>query len=438
MTTADRRTTDLPRGTVADRRTKGLPHGTADVSLPDIAANGWNVLREDLPLPLAVLRESALTRNRHWMREFLSRTGAKLAPHGKTYMSPEIFRWQLADGVWAITLSTAQQVRIAREAGIDRILVANEIVGPRDIEYLCDELARHPDFDFYCIVDSVAGVERFATAARLRRLERPLQLLVEVGYDGGRTGCRNMESALAVARAIKDAGPLLALRGVEGFEGLHGYLVASEGVPRARQLLELIVEVAQRLDSENLFYAGEIILSAGGTAYYDLVADLFARARLRRKPLVVLRSGCYFTHDAGWYERLFSEVIERSSVARSIGQRFDNALEVWAYVLSVPEPGRAILGAGRRDFGHDAGSPVPLKHYRPGTEGMPGVLGPELRIVGINDQHAHMTFPASADIQMGDMIALGVSHPCTTFDKWQLLYVVNDGYDIESAVRTYF
>jgi D-serine dehydratase len=419
-------------------RTKGLPHGTVDVGLSDIGARGWNVLAEDLPLPLALLRETALTRNRNWMREFLLRTGAQLAPHGKTYMSPEIFRWQLADGVWAITLATVQQVRIAREAGIERIFVANEIVGPRDIEYICDELRQHPEFDFYCIVDSVAGVERFAAAARSRLRGRPLQLLVEVGYQGGRTGCRDMDAALAVARAIKDAEPWLTLRGVEGFEGLHGYLTASEGVPRARQLLEQIVDVAERLDAENLFGSGEIILSAGGTAYYDLVADLFARARLRRKPLVVLRSGCYFTHDAGWYERLFSEVLERSSVARAIGQRFDNALEVWAYVLSVPEPGRAILGAGRRDFGHDAGAPQPLKHHRPGSAAMPGVLTSEFQIAGINDQHAHMTFPASRDIQMGDMIALGVSHPCTTFDKWQLLYVVNDAYDIESAVQTHF
>lgn len=422
----------------ASWRTKGLPHGTADVRLSDIAARQWNVLAEDLPLPLAVLRESALTRNRHWMREFLSRTGAQLAPHGKTYMSPEIFRWQLEDGVWAITLSTIQQVRVAREAGIGRILVANEIVGPRDIEYIFDQLRQDPDFDFYCIVDSVAGVERFAAAAGSRLVGRPLQLLVEVGYEGGRTGCRNLETALAVAGAIKDAGPLLALRGVEGFEGLHGYLVGSEGAPKARQLLEQMVYVAERLDAENLFAPGEIILSAGGTAYYDLVAELFSRAPLRRKPLVVLRSGCYFTHDAGWYERLFSEVLERSSVARSIGQRFDNALEVWAYVLSVPEPGRAILGAGRRDFGHDAGSPKPLKHHRPGTSGLPGLLSTEFQIVGINDQHAHLKFPPLIDIQMGDMIALGVSHPCTTFDKWQLLHVVNDAYDITSAVQTHF
>jgi D-serine dehydratase len=424
--------------TTVSWRTKGLPHGTADVSLSDVGARGWNVLAEDLPLPVAVLRDSALTRNRNWMREFLLKTGTQLAPHGKTYMSPEIFRWQRDDGVWAITLSTVQQVRVAREAGIGRILVANEIVGPRDIEYICDQLQQDPDFDFYCIVDSVAGAERFATAARSRQLQRPLQLLVEVGYEGGRTGCRDVGTALAVARAITDAGPSLALRGVEGFEGLHGYLVGSEGVPKARQLLERMVHVAERLDGENLFAAGEIILSAGGTAYYDLVADLFARARLRRKPMIVLRSGCYFTHDAGWYERLFSEVVERSSVARSIGQRFDNALEVWAYVLSVPEPGRAILGAGRRDFGHDAGSPKPLKHQRPGTAGMPGMLTAEFQIVGINDQHAHMRFPPPIDIQMGDMIALGVSHPCTTFDKWQLLYVVNDAYDIESAVQTHF
>ena len=123
-----------------DWRTKGLPHGALDIALTDIPAKSWNVLREDLPLPLAVLRVSALTRNRQWMREFLARTGAKLAPHGKTHMSPQVFQWQLEDGAWAITLATVHQVRIARGAGIKRVLLANEIVGARDIEYVLDEL----------------------------------------------------------------------------------------------------------------------------------------------------------------------------------------------------------------------------------------------------------------------------------------------------------
>jgi D-serine dehydratase len=387
---------------------------------------------------VALLRSSAVDNNRRWMRDFLEKTGTKLAPHGKTYMSPEIFRWQLEDGAWGITLATVQQVRVARAAGVDRILLANEIVSARDMDYILRELRENPSFEFFCLVDSVAGVERLVQAAKMVSAGRPLKLLVEVGYSGGRTGCRDLETTLNVARIIKGAEPLLTLSGVEGFEGLHGYLSASEGVPKVQHFLARVVETAECLDQQGLFGTDEILLSAGGSAYYDLVEEAFSRSRLTRRTAVVLRSGCYFTHDAGWYERLFSEVLKRSTVARGIAGRFENALEVWAYVLSVPEEGRAILGAGRRDFGHDVSAPIPLKKFRPGKHGELGAPLPEYKIVGINDQHAHMTFPASAEVQVGDMIALGISHPCTTFDKWRLIHIVDDHYNVLSSVQTYF
>jgi D-serine dehydratase len=152
----------------------------------------------------------------------------------------------------------------------------------------------------------------------------------------------------------------------------------------------------------------------------------------------VLRSGCYLTHDAGVYERSFGEVRDRSATARGIVGGFRNALEVWAYVLSVPEPGRAILGAGRRDFGHDAGPPRPLKRFRPGRDSAPSAASAAWEIAAINDQHAHMAFAPGDEVAVGDMVGLGVSHPCTTFDKWRVLFVVDDDYRVVSAVHTCF
>src|SRR5262249_34347503 len=194
----------------------------------------------------------------------------------------------------------------------------------------------------------------------------------------------------------------------------------------------------------------EIILSAGGSAFYDLVVEVFRAARVRdpSRVSVILRSGCYLTHDAGVYERSFREVTQRSEVAQHIPGKFENALEVWAYVISVPEPGRAILGAGRRDFGHDGGPPTPIKHFRPGRNSRPTVLtaaagtsaagGAGWEIAAVNDQHAHLLLPAGADVRVGDLFGLGVSHPCTTFDKWQLLYVVDEDYRVCSAIETFF
>src|SRR5690242_20621501 len=174
---------------------KGLPHSDVDIELSDVASRSWNVLAEDLPLPVAVLRRSALDNNRRWMREFLTRTGARLAPHGKTTMSPQLFAMQIEDGAWAITLATVQQVRVARASGINRIVLTNEIVGRSDIAYLLDELKRDPAFEFLCLVDSQESLRRWADAARARKVGRPVRVLIEIGHAGGRAGCRDIESA---------------------------------------------------------------------------------------------------------------------------------------------------------------------------------------------------------------------------------------------------
>jgi D-serine dehydratase len=421
-----------------DARTKGLPPRAGDLLLSQIGAMGWNLLREDLPLPVAVLHEAALANNSRWMREFVQRTGAKLAPHGKTTLSPQLFARQLADGAWGLTLSTAQHVKVARAAGVQRIVLANEPVGPVEIAYLLDELRQDPEFELLCLVDSLEGVGRLAAAAAERPVGRPLGVLLEVGYAGGRAGCRDLAGAVRVAQAVRDAQPHLALRGVEGFEGLHQHLPAEEGAAKVAAFLRTAVEVAERLDADGLFAAEPPILTAGGSAFYDLVMQAFSRARLSRAPDIILRSGCYLTHDAGLYERSFRDVRERSAMARDVAGGFQNALEVWAYVLSVPEAGRAILGAGRRDFGHDAAMPVPLKLFRPGRDSRPRAVPVGWEIVAVNDQHAHLGLPQGADLQVGDMIALGVSHPCTTFDKWRLIMVADEDYAITSAVHTFF
>jgi D-serine dehydratase len=419
-------------------RTKGLPFREQSISLDEIGLQRWSLLTEDLPLPVAVLRREALANNSRWMREFIARTGAKLAPHGKTTMSPQLFARQMADGAWGLTLATIHQVRVARAAGIRRIVLANELIGRSDIAYVLDELQKDPSFDFYCLVDSLEGAQRLTKAAATRAIGRPLKLLIEIGYPGGRAGCRDVDTALAIARVLRPAAPHVALSGVEGFEGLYQSVPADEAERQVHQFLQRIVSTAERIDAEALFAADEVILTAGGSAFYDLVVDVFGSAQLRRPASVVLRSGCYLTHDSGIYERSFRLLNKRSERARHIPGEFENALEVWAHVISVPETGRAILGAGRRDFGHESGMPVPLKHFRPGSDPKPGKLAGAWEIAAVNDQHAHLLVPAGANVRVGDLIGLGVSHPCTTFDKWQLLYVVDDDYRVCSAVQTFF
>lgn len=421
-----------------DMCVKGLPPAAAPVRLSDIGRQRWNLLSGDLPLPAAVIKRSALRHNSDWMRRFLALTDVRIAPHGKTTMAPQLFDIQLADGAWGITVATVQQFLVCLNAGVRRVLMANQLVGQQEIATVLQALQADPGLDFYCLVDSVEGVQRLADGVAARPLGRPLQLLLEGGMDGGRTGCRTIEGALAVARSVKAAGPGLALRGVEGFEGLIGGATPAEQDAKVAAFLDFLVEIARRCAAEAVFAPGPIILTAGGSAFFDLAAT-----RLHNEvgglPIdVVIRSGCYLTHDSKSYRDLVARLIERLPAAKALGEGLKPALEVWAYVQSRPEPGRVIATMGKRDVGFDVTLPVLEQWYRPGQHRTPQSAEGLGIVVGLNDQHAHIEVPAQAPFQFGDMLAFGVSHPCTTFDRWQLLYEVDETYKVIGGIRTFF
>lgn len=417
---------------------KGIPGHVRDLPLNEVAAQGWDVLAEDLPLPVAIIRREALRSNSAWMRRFVNAASADIAPHGKTTMSPALFDLQLADGAWAITLSTPHQLQVARRFGYPRIFFANQLIGRAAIDYVVGQLRDDPGFDFYCLVDSLANVASLAEAARRHGLARPMTVLVEIGYPGGRTGCRDVATALAVARAVRRTDGALALAGVEGFEGLIRGGSNDDTLGAVERFLDTLVDLARRCEGEGLFGSEPVLLSAGGSAHYDVVARRLGGAGLSRPTRVLLRSGCYITHDAGLYTRAVDALRERDPELAGAHGGLKAALEVWAYVQSRPEPGKAIIGFGKRDSSHDD-PPVALSWFRPGG-GMPAPLPvpPDHVVTRLNDQHCHLSIPPDSPLQVGDMVGFGISHPCLTFDKWRVIHLVDEGYRVVETLRTYF
>lgn len=389
-----------------------------------------------MPLPLAVLKEPVLANNARWIAQFAAKAGVSLCPHGKTTMCPEIFRRQLAGGAWGITLSTAHQVQVARDFGVSRILLANQLIDPAFIDYVAAELNKDPSFDFYCLVDSLEGVAVLRSRLTNTSCARPLQVLVEAGMIGGRTGCRTLEQALGVARAVR-AEPRLALRGIEGFEGIVP-AAAMEDLSPVHAFLDFMGEVAVACAGEDLFAPAEIVLSAGGSAYFDIVARRLRDVRLSRPHRVVLRSGCYVSHDSDMYVAYFDAIERRSELARAVPGRLAPALQIFAYVQSRPEPTLALLSVGKRDCSYDHHLPRPVATMRPGRDQEMSLLNESFEITALNDQHAYMRIPADCALSVGDIVILGISHPCTTFDKWDVLYGVDDTYNVVSAFKTYF
>ena len=412
---------------------KGLPI-TEPLRQGAIGVQGWNVLRADTSFPVALLKASALRHNLEWMREFCERYGAVLAPHGKTTMCPQLFGAQLGNGAWGITLASASQVQIAHRFGVRRVLLANQLVAPADINSIVRLMHDDPDFEFFALADSLEGVARLSHAASA--LARPLPLLVEMGLAGKRAGCRSIDQAMAVARAICAARGL-TLAGIEGYEGLLVSDDRDADVRAVGAFVAQLVALVRQADAEGLFGGAEVLLSAGGSAYFDLVARGFAVLTGASRPVrAILRSGCYLTSDHGSYQRLLGELDQREQRAG-----LQPALEVWSMVQSRPESTLAILTMGKRDASYDVDLPIALMAHRPGP-GAPSALPPGCRIVKMNDQHAYLQLPAGAAIcdtlAVGDLVGCGISHPCTTFDKWPLLLAVDDEYNVRYGVNTFF
>lgn len=407
---------------------KGLGDVSSQPLITATAQLGWNLLQEDVSLPVAVLSSSRVQHNLNWMKSFISTYGLKLAPHGKTTMSPALFHQQLAYGAWGITLATAPQVQAAYHFGVRRVIMANQLVGRANMAII-SRLLQNPEFDFFVIVDSAANVEQLGQF--FSRTGQRLNLLLELGVDGGRTGVRDEHSRAAVLDAIARYPQSLALAGVEVYEGV---LKDEDSI---RNFLRRAVRELMTLEAHSLLTAERIILTGAGSAWFDLVAEEWTGLELDRPLDIILRPGCYLTHDVGIYKAAEARIHASNPVARSMQASLLPALQLWAYVLSIPEPGLAILGLGKRDAAFDAGLPIPAQHYRPGSEA-PVSAPVDWQLTAMMDQHAFMKVAADADLQVGDMLALDISHPCLTFDKWRQLLVVDDNFTVIDAVETFF
>ena len=420
------------RQTMLDGRTKGIPGRAEPFALERIAEQGWNVLNEDLPLPLMVLKRSALDANARIFGAYLAENGLSLAPHGKTTMSPQLFAEQLANGAWGLTAATVNQVQVMRHYGVPRVVLANQLLGKSHLHAIAAEINAAADFTLFCFVDSIGQLRNMERHLDGVTLDRPIRLLIEVGVAGGRTGLRTKAEAEALAEAIASADQSqFRFAGVAAFEGVV------PGIDKTPSLVsdfaELVVDIVRALPVS--LYAGldEFVLSGGGSAYFDLVAERFKSVDLSVPVRVLLRSGCYITNDHGSYQSAQNQA--KADPKRSWKSDLQPALEAWAYVQSTPEPGLAFLSMGKRDIPYDAGLPVPLKLYRPGVGFLP--TG-KAEIFATNDQHAYVRLGPDADWQVGDMVASGISHPCTAFDKWRFIPVVNDEYLVIDGVLTFF
>ncbi|MDQ0932296.1 amino acid deaminase [Streptomyces turgidiscabies] len=413
-----------------DVRFKGLPPDADGLTVGELAAQRRNLFTGGFTTPVLALSAERLTHNLELMETYAVRHGLSFAPHGKTSMAPQLFHRQIEHGAWGITLAVPHQVRVARAFGIQRVFLANELVDPVALRWIAAELAADPDFDFVCYVDSVRGVE-LMDAALAGAGTRPLEVVVELGAgEGARTGVRTEAECAAVADAVA-AAATLRLVGVAGYEGE----VPRADPERVRAWLRRLVALAADFDKAGRFDgADQVVVSAGGSAWFDAVADVFLEIpELSLPVLKLLRSGAYVSHDDGHYRKItpFNRVPEEGAL--------EPAFRLWTQVVSRPSAEQAFVNAGKRDAAYDLDLPFAQVVRREGdAEGAGERPATGISVTGLSDQHAWLRTAPGADLEVGDWLGLGLSHPCTSFDKWQLIPLAEADGTVVDYIRTFF
>ncbi|KQZ21973.1 hypothetical protein [Caulobacter sp. Root1472] len=427
MSLADLDALDLAPGT------KAIPLDGSVQRLGELAGRSLSLFGGDIPFPAAVLKRAAIDNNLSVMQAYVGRAGAKLAPHAKTTMCPQLLIRQLEGGAWGLTAATMTQLKLCHDLGAPNLILANQLVGRAEIEALRDLTAAAPDRPVYVLVDSAEGARAISEIFARPPAAPAARLLIELGMADGRCGVRSLDQGLALARLIRDL-PGVALHGVEGYEGLVFSDHAKQDAVEINGYLGGLLGFHHRLRQEALLADPEgSILTAGGSAYYDLVA----RALAGEAPgaTIVLRSGCYVTHDSGFYRELLSRMDDRAALGEP--PRLRPALEVWARVISRPQPDLAIVMMGKRDVSFDIHLPTATRWFREGLHAAPQPIGGVVT-AKLADQHGFLTLTPDTDLAVGDVVGFEISHPCTTFDKWSVLLEVDESYAVLGGLKTFF
>jgi len=400
--------------TVIEGSFKGFPIDSYGKTLAAFLATKPNLFTANFQFPIMVLKESAIKNNIAQMMSFCNSVNAELAPHVKTTMSPQLAQLQMAAGATALTVANFWQGSIFLKYGFKNLIIANEILDAKVIAEIA-RINKQKQAEIIFYVDSILALEIIQKHTPMAGEQN---LLIEIGTDNGRGGVRELSQVSEIAQRIS-ADSRLNLIGVTGFEG------AVPDAARGRRGEKKLVKFCQRIvAAAELAYPyksdQQFVISAGGSAYFDIVARELNKFNKPRR--LLLRSGGYISHDHKYYEEIYPFALSDRS--------FQAAIEVWGQVISKPERDFGVLNLGKRDIGNDLHNPIPIKSYDGQVKSFSAV------IEKLNDQHGYLR--AKQEFSLGQLVGLGISHPCTTFDKWRLIPVVNDDYDLVDCVQTFF
>jgi D-serine deaminase-like pyridoxal phosphate-dependent protein len=344
--------------------------------------------KNELRTPCLLMDVDAVNRNIEKMAAFFSDLKCKLRPHAKTHKLPWIAHRQMRAGAIGITCAKLQDAKGFIEAGIENVLLANQVVGGAKIRELVG--LSHISHVMVCI-DDFNNAKELSMAAERERGK--LDVLVEVDVGINRCGILPGERTLEFVKAISSFKGI-SFQGLMGYEGGLFNMDEKEKTEICRKRNALLASTKNLLEKSGFAVP---VVSAGGSNTYRISGCC--------PGITDIQPGSYVTMD-DWNAKH--------------GIDFEQAVTVLSTTVSRPEKGRAIIDAGLKAISTDHGLPRIISHKG-------------LQIEVLNEEHGKLTGTnADTDIDIGDKVELVPSHGCTTVPLYDHYIAMKDGQPIAS------
>jgi len=334
--------------------------------------------KEELDTPCLVIDLDVLERNLARVTESVQ---ADLRPHTKTHKCTTIAKKQLEYGAIGVTCAKVADAEVLAKAGINNILIANQITGPpRKIARLLDLASEN---DVRVLIDNPVNVRELSAAAEARKVE--LHVLIELDLGWHRCGVPPGEPALELARTITNSRGLV----FDGLEFYEGHVLTIQDFDERKRETEKCIERAMQTKEqiEKVGIPVEVI-SGGGTGTYAITGN--------HPGVTEVRPGTYVFMDTK-YETRMSE--------------FSYALTVLGTVTSTPSPDRGIIDAGSTSMTQDMGIPT--------------LIHPEgWRLTKLHEAQGFLERVDGPPLTVGDKVEMIPSHSCTTSNLYDQFLVL--------------
>jgi len=333
--------------------------------------------KSEIETPALLLYMDIVEENIRRMADFFHGRDCKLRPHMKTHKLPLIARRQLEAGAIGITCAKLGEARIFQEAGINSILIANEVVGPTKIRALVRLMRRG---EVIVCIDNLDNAKDLSRAASEIGGKAPV--LVEVNVGLNRCGVAPGRPALELVRELSRLENL-EFRGLMGYEGGLFLKDMEEKARRCAESNSRLVETRKLIEKDGFRVP---IVSAGGSNTYSLTGTY--------PGITDVQVGSYVTMD---------------DHSREYGMDYGQAVTVLTTVISRPEPGRAVTDAGKKSLSTD--------------EGLPVCVDEGIEVSKLNEEHGHLSVE-DRELRVGDKIEIIPRHGCTTIPLFDRYFVV--------------